>query len=91
MNIENNNEIVNFTNYLLGNNYTVNPASGEAKRKYLIAHRGDEFYMIEHGALGSDAEGYGIYRIQNPEARTRVSEIVPITEFDPARGIAVNS
>ena len=89
MNIESNNEILNFTNYLIANNYTVNPASDEVKRRYLIAHRGDEFYMIELGVLGSDEDGYGIYRIQNPEARTRVSEVVPITEFEPARGIEV--
>ena len=90
MNIESNNEILNFTNYLITNNYTVNPASEGVKKRYLIAHRGDEFYMIELGALGSDEDGYGIYRIQNPDARTRVSQVVPITEFDPASGIPLN-
>lgn len=89
MNIESNNEILNFTNYLIGNGYTVNTASEELKRRYLIAHRGDEFYMIELGALGADEEGYGIYRIQDPKARDRVSPVVPITDFDPASGIAV--
>ena len=47
--------------------------------------------MIELGALGSDADGYGIYRIQDPEVRDRLSNIVPITEFDAARGIEVNT
>lgn len=90
MNIESNNEILSFTDYLISNDYTVNPASDELKRRYLIANRGDEFYMIELGALGSDEDGYGIYRIQNPDARERVSEVVPITKFDPASGIAVS-
>ena len=89
MNIESNNEILSFTNYLIANGYTVNPASEELKRRYLLAHRGDEFYMVELGALGSEGDGYGIYRIQDPKARDRVSPIVPIKEFDPAKGIAV--
>lgn len=90
MRIENNNEILSFTHYLMTNDYTVNPVSENLKRKYFIAHRGDAFYMIELGALGSDEEGYGIYRIRNSEERERVSQIVPITEFDPARGIDLN-
>lgn len=89
MKIESNNEIVSFTHYLLANEYTVNPVSEELKRRYFIAHRGDEFYMIELGALDSDEEGYGIYRIQDPKARDRVSRVVPITEFDPSSGIEV--
>jgi hypothetical protein len=90
MNIESNNEILSFTHFLMTNGYTVMPASEEIKRKYLIARRGDEYYMIEHGALGADEEGYGIFRIQDPEIRDRLSPVVPITEFDPARGIEVN-
>lgn len=89
MNIESNNEILSFTHALMTNDYTVDPVSRELKRKYFIAHRGDEFYMIELGALGTDEDGYGIYRIQDPQVRDRVSPIVPITEFDPASGIAV--
>lgn len=90
MKIESNNEIVSFTHYLLANEYTVNPVSEELKRRYFIANRGDEFYMIELGALNSDKEGYGIYRIQDPKARDRVSRVVPITEFDPFSGIEVH-
>ena len=90
MKIESNNEILSFTEYLLTSGYTVNPASDEIKRRYLIANRGDEFYMIELGALGSDEDGYGIYRIQNPDKRIRVSAVVPIREFDPAIGIQVS-
>lgn len=89
MEIENNNEIVSFTQYLMMNDYTVKPVSDELKRKYFIARREDEYYMIELGAMGTDKEGYGIYRIQDPEVRDRVSPIVPISEFDPASGIAV--
>lgn len=91
MKIESNNEILSFTHYLMSNEYTVMPVSEELKRKYLIAKRRDEYYMVELGALGSDAEGYGIYRIQDPEVRDRLSNIVPITEFDAARGIEVNT
>ena len=89
MNIETNNEILSFTNYLIANDYTVNPVSEELKRRYLLANRGDAYYMIELGALGTDEEGYGIYRIQDPKARDRVSPIVPIKEFNPGEGIAV--
>lgn len=90
MEIENNNEILSFTHYLMTNNYKVNPLSDDLKRKYFITHRGDEYYMIELGALGDDEEGYGIYRIRNTEERQRVSPIVPITEFDPAKGIELS-
>lgn len=89
MAIESNNEIVSFTQLLMVNNYSVRPVSDELKRKYFIAQREDEYYMIELGALGTDKEGYGIYRIQDPQARDRVSPIVPITEFDAARGLEV--
>ena len=89
MNIESNNEILSFTDYLLANDYSVNPASEGVKRRYLLAHRGDEFYMIELGALGSDEEGYGIYRIQDPDERKRVGPVVPIKDFDPGRGIKI--
>lgn len=89
MRIESNNEILSFTHYLMSNKYQVQPISQELKRKYFIASRNDEFYMIELGALGTDEDGYGIYRIQDPQTRERVSPIVPIKEFDPARGGAV--
>lgn len=89
MNIESNNEILSFTNYLIANDYTINPASEGIKRRYLFAHRGNEYYMIELGALGSDGDGYGIYRILNQEERTRISDTVPITEFNPGTGIKV--
>ena len=88
MRIESNNEILSFTHYLMTSNYKIMPVSEEIKRKYLIAQRGDEFYMIELGALGADVDGYGIYRIQSPAVRDRLSPIVPITEFDPASGIS---
>lgn len=90
MEIESNNEIVSFTHYLMTNEYKVDPVSEELKRKYFVANRGDEYYMIELGALGTDQEGYGIYRIQDPKVRDRVSKIVPISAFEPAKGIAVN-
>ena len=89
MNIDSNNEILTFTNYLIANGYTVNPASEGIKRKYLTAQRGEEYYMIELGALGTDGDGYGIYRIRNQEERTRISETIPITEFDPVGGIRI--
>lgn len=89
MEIESNNEILTFTHYLMTNGYTVQPASEEIKRRYFIAQREDEYYMIELGALGTDEDGYGIYRIQNPTQRDRVSPIVPISEFNAARGIEV--
>ena len=91
MNIESNNEILSFTHLLMSNDYQVMPVSEELKRKYLIASRRDEFYMIELGALGTDADGYGIYRIQSPEVRDRLSEVVPITQFDAVHGIEVSS
>lgn len=91
MNIESNNEILSFTHALMTHEYTVMPVSEELKRKYMIATREDEYYMIEHGALGDDKDGYGIYRIQDPEIRDRLSPIIPITEFDPERGIEVNT
>ncbi|WP_224994461.1 hypothetical protein [Cesiribacter sp. SM1] len=91
MNIESNNEILSFTHYLMSNEYTVMPVSEEIKRKYLIVKRRDAYYMVELGALGSDKDGYGIYRIQSPGIRDRLSDIVPITEFDAAQGIEVNT
>lgn len=90
MEIESNNEILSFTHYLMTNGYKVSPLSDDLKRKYFITHRGDEYYMIELGALGTDEEGYGIYRIRNSEGMERVSQIVPINEFDPAKGIELN-
>lgn len=90
MEIENNNEIVSFTQYLLMNNYTVRPAAGGIKKTTFLANREDKYYVIELGALGSDEMGYGIYRIENPaETDKPASEIVPITEFDPASGISI--
>lgn len=90
MQIESNNEILSFTQYLMTNGYDVMPVSEELKRRYFIASRADEFYMVELGALGTDEDGYGIYRIQDPKIRNRVSPIVPISEFDPKSGIEVS-
>lgn len=87
MQIESNNEILSFAHYLMTSDYKVNPVSENVKRRYFIAHREDEYYMIELGALGSDEAGYGIYRIRNTDERERISEIIPISEFDPAKGI----
>ena len=72
---------------MMTNDYKIMPVSEEIKRKYMIAQRGEEFYMIELGAFGNDADGYGIFRIQDPKVRDRLSEVVPISEFDPAQGI----
>ena len=89
MNIESNNEILSFTHALMKSDYDVQTASEEHKRRYFIARRNENYYMIELGALGTDEDGYGIYRIKNPTERERISNIVPISEFDPASGIRV--
>lgn len=90
LDIESNNEILSFTHYLMTDGYAVTPDSEELKRKYFVAQRGDEFYMIELGALEAEEDGYGIYRIRNTKERERISPIVPITRFDPAMGIAAD-
>ena len=89
MKIESNNEILSFTHALMKSGYDVRPASEELKRRYFIAQQNDNYYMIELGVLGTDEDGYGIYRIKNPTERERISNIVPISEFDPASGIRV--